>query len=590
MKTLSESGIGENNTSDAILTFDESKIVRDVIKVEKLFDEDGKEIEDQTTLPPKANGNVWRSINEALSIAKPGSIIQISAGTYGESLVIKIPNLIIESFEEDGKVILLSGKRPWITVAIDAESRLEINRIRMVHMGPNFQNNFTQKIDMNYEKEGNSKCMAEFNFNSAIPGVLRILSGNVTLNRWVLSLNGVAAFLTEKVPCVALHNDTSVNINNCFLFGDSKEEVTTTGVVGINPYDISIKDTVIKDHLGGGVMLSLPPAHEDTNFQIINNKILNCKTAGVYVEGNDSELLIEGNEIIKCRAVGIRIVDGVNADIRENQLLENNDGIQIINNSSNMIANEIEKWHGHGITISNDHNNSKNSPMIKGNTISNCKFNGIQISGENGNMKIGIYNNTVNNNRKWGIKIMNNACADIIGRNFIHTNYNQGICIVEGSSWKIIENTISKNLKANIAYGGRGSGNTIIERNKISESMSEGIFLVKGEDQTLINENIIRENLDGITLCDSNGKIFNNLIESNQRWGIQCSGTTIADISKNQIKSNILIGIMVKDLSDPKIGFNVLKDNHYQFSFDKKISKCSCLPSNRGQFVRIQYS
>ena len=58
MKTLSESGIGENNTSDAILTFDESKIVRDVIKVEKLFDEDGKEIEDQTTLPPKANGNV----------------------------------------------------------------------------------------------------------------------------------------------------------------------------------------------------------------------------------------------------------------------------------------------------------------------------------------------------------------------------------------------------------------------------------------------------------------------------------------------------------------------------------------------------
>ena len=112
---------------------------------------------------------------------------------------------------------------------------------------------------------------------------------------------------------------------------------------------------------------------------------------------------------------------------------------------------------------------------------------------------------------------MEKARADIIGRNYIHTNYNQGICIVEGSSCKITENTISKNLKANIAFGGKGSSATKIERNEISKSIAEGIFMVKVEAAALVNENIICDNLDGITLLDSYGKITNNLIEGNQR-------------------------------------------------------------------------
>jgi hypothetical protein len=42
---------------------------------------------------------------------------------------------------------------------------------------------------------------------------------------------------------------------------------------------------------------------------------------------------------------------------------------------------------------------------------------------------------------------MDNAKANIIGRIFINTNYNQSICIVEGSRCKITENTISKSLR-----------------------------------------------------------------------------------------------------------------------------------------------
>lgn len=117
-------------------------------------------------------------------------------------------------------------------------------------------------------------------------------------------------------------------------------------------------------------MLTLAP-FENTKFQIMNNKILNCQTAGVYVQGESSYIEIEGNEIKNCRAVGIRIADLVKAEIRENQIFENNDGIQILNNSSLMVANEIEKCHGHGISVISEHHDGKYAPVMKGNTISN---------------------------------------------------------------------------------------------------------------------------------------------------------------------------------------------------------------------------
>lgn len=42
--------------------------------------------------------------------------------------------------------------------------------------------------------------------------------------------------------------------------------------------------------------------------------------------------------------------------------------------------------------------------------------------------------------------------------NLIVANYNQGILIVEGSSARIYANKIDKNIKANIALGGKNCG------------------------------------------------------------------------------------------------------------------------------------
>ena len=97
--------------------------------------------------------------------------------------------------------------------------------------------------------------------------------------------------------------------------------------------------------------------------------------------------------------------------------------------------------------------------------------------------------------------------------NVISHNYNQGILIVEGSSAEIIANEIKHNIKANIALGGKETGKTRIMYNYIKHSKSgEGIFVVEGEKELLIEDNYIEHNQDGVVIVNSDGKIKGNTL------------------------------------------------------------------------------
>ena len=136
-----------------------------------------------------------------------------------------------------------------------------------------------------------------------------------------------------------------------------------------------------------------------------------------------------------------------------------------------------------------------------------------------------------------------------------------------------MDNEIVKNLKANIAYGGKNSGRTRIETNLIRGSVAEGIFVVEGEETTQIYDNYIIENRDGIILFNSRGSCKKNTIENNIRTGIQCAGTSSCEIFDNKIKDNISIGLMIKDPSMPIVRNNEIMGNHYQISIDKHVRK-----------------
>ena len=112
--------------------------------------------------------------------------------------------------------------------------------------------------------------------------------------------------------------------------------------------------------------------------------------------------------------------------------------------------------------------------------------------------------------------------------NIIRYNYNQGICLVEGTFATIIANHLDANIKANIALCGHQTGKTKIRYNIIENSKSEGVFVLEGEDDLLIAENVIKNNYYGLVLIDSMGQIKNNVVVDNYTAGILTEKNTRA--------------------------------------------------------------
>jgi parallel beta-helix repeat protein len=157
--------------------------------------------------------------------------------------------------------------------------------------------------------------------------------------------------------------------------------------------------------------------------------------------------------------------------------------------------------------------------------------------------------------------------------NVISHNYNQGILIVEGSSAEIIANKIEHNIKANIALGGEKTGDTRIMYNYILASKSgEGIFVVEGEKELLIEDNQIESNQDGIVVVNSQGKIKNNKIKHNTRSGVLSAGRSSAHVIGNVIEESNT-GVLIKDPSELTLRKNEICKNNVQVEMERKAAK-----------------
>lgn len=75
-------------------------------------------------------------------------------------------------------------------------------------------------------------------------------------------------------------------------------------------------------------------------------------------------------------------------------------------------------------------------------------------------------------------------------------------------------NRIMQNYKANLAFGGAASADTVVLRNTIREGRAEGIFIIESGFSWIIRNEII-DNADGIVLFDSTPYISGNSIEHN---------------------------------------------------------------------------
>lgn len=88
-------------------------------------------------------------------------------------------------------------------------------------------------------------------------------------------------------------------------------------------------------------------------------------------------------------------------------------GIEIYNNQSHIIENEIERSHENGIKITGTNRSQLCTAKIWKNIIQSCGYNGIVILG--GQCNPDVRGNVIKQNRKAGIKLTELAIAHIGG-------------------------------------------------------------------------------------------------------------------------------------------------------------------------------
>jgi len=138
--------------------------------------------------------------------------------------------------------------------------------------------------------------------------------------------------------------------------------------------------------------------------------------------------------------------------------------------------NELHRNIQNGI-LAKARNDLRCDAQIRFNSILKNKGSGIICTGKNNFSRI-EKNLTIEQNKDAGIKCTDYASATICN-NTIQSNYGQGILLVESSYAHIEKNLIAKNYKANIAFGGEHSCDTVILNNEIAEGRCEGVFALE---------------------------------------------------------------------------------------------------------------
>ena len=178
-----------------------------------------------------SGANSYKTVQDALKKAKPGTLIKVTSGNYNESLVIDKTDITLEPKEKGGQVTFISVKDPCLTVRLRPGERCLVNNVKMLYKGSNKEEGFSEQIDMKYEKTGNQQCMREFRVDMAMPAVVMVEHGRLVMDSCTLSLDGIPREINSKVPCVVAMPGTEIEALKCSFKGDTTNDSVTAGIL-----------------------------------------------------------------------------------------------------------------------------------------------------------------------------------------------------------------------------------------------------------------------------------------------------------------------------------------------------------------------
>ena len=235
------------------------------------------------------------------------------------------------------------------------------------------------------------------------------------------------------------------------------------------------------------------------------------------------------------------IVSRSNITLRNCSIYEYRDGI-MLRNSSNSLISDINCWLRSNYCIRITQNSSKN--RIVNNVMRRSWDSGLTI--EDSSENIISENYLEGNSYQNGIYLWNSHRNLIQNNNILNNGHAPvpwahagGIALLYSSSYNnITNNTIQGNIKGIYSYSGSyglPSIGNIIEDNEINSNTGGGIFVYRGSEYQIENNNITANNGSGIGFMGYNdsGKIQFNNIFGNLRYDIYSDGKENIKIEKN---------------------------------------------------------
>lgn len=209
--------------------------------------------------------------------------------------------------------------------------------------------------------------------------------------------------------------------------------------------------------------------------------------------------------------------------------------------------NKIKNSTSYGIYV---HPNSADN-LISSNEINNTKI-GVYISSSINN---DVVKNEISNCSEYGILTEYSTGTNRLYGNNI-TSGDAGIYVQNSNNINITNNTIEKSEFYSIYLA--NSINSIINMNKIKDSISDGIYL-KSSD-CIVRNNTIENNVRGILVYGNNNFIINNTLKKQSASGIYAQiGTNLNILYLNKFIKN---GKSAQDLGKNQ-WFNDSKGNYW---------------------------
>ena len=133
-----------------------------------------------------------QSLEKALEIAEPNSIIRLTAGCYTCEKPINKPGLTIEQIDKDTQVIIIGNTGPVINVKLEKGQLVSFKRIIFAHSGIKLAEKFKEaQQDVKYRANACVKSLAEFDIARNMDSIICVNSGGVILRECTLTLKSI---------------------------------------------------------------------------------------------------------------------------------------------------------------------------------------------------------------------------------------------------------------------------------------------------------------------------------------------------------------------------------------------------------------